>query len=103
MSVFGIHDKTIRDNELRQAGTPPAPADRQIARTRLFYNDKGQVSKVLKFTSTTIISQTEFTYDNDHNGRLKETWNPLTHTRKVMVYDPVTGRLEDTITYRVAD
>ena len=102
MSVFGIHEKTIRDNELRLAGADPAPADRQIARTRLHYNAKGQVSRVDKISGTAI-NYTEFIYDDDNNGRLKETWNPLTCTRKLMVYDAETGKLEDTITYRVAD
>lgn len=98
-SPFGIHDKTIRDNELRAAGADPAPADRQIARTKLHFNEKGQVSRVDKITNTTVIS-TEFVYDD--NGRLIETWNPQTHTRKVMLYDDA-GKLADTITYRVAD
>ena len=101
-SPFGIHDRRIRDNEARAAGVDPAPADRVITRTKLHYNAKGQVSRVDKITGATI-STTEFIYDDDNGGRLKETWNPLTCTRKVMVYDPDTGKLEDTITYRVAD
>lgn len=102
MSVFGIHAALIAENEARAAGTPPTPADRVITRTKLHYNTKGQIFRVDKITGTTI-NYTEFVYDDDNGGRLKETWNPLTCTRKVMVYDPDTGKLEDTITYRVAD
>ena len=98
-SPFGIHDKTIRDNELRAAGRDPVPADRQIARTKLHFNDKGQLSQVDKITGTTVVSTT-FTYDDA--GRLIETWNPQTCTRKVLIYDD-SGKLADTITYRVAD
>lgn len=101
-SPFGIHDRLIRDNESRAAGVDPRPLDRQLARTKLHYNAKGQISRVYKITGTTI-NYTEFFYDDDINGRLIETWNPLTCTRKVMVYDADTGKLEDTITYRVAD
>ena len=100
-SPFGIHDRFIRDNESRAAGADPRPIDRQLARTKLHYNFKGQISRVDKITGTTV-NYTEFFYDDDNNGRLIETWTPLTCTRKVMVYDE-NGKLEDTITYRVAD
>ena len=99
-SPFRIHDKFIRDNELRQAGGTPAPADRQITRTRLKYNSLGQVTKVVRFTTTTVISQTEFTYDV--TGRLTEPFDSVKCTRKVIVYDEY-GKFEETITYRVVD
>lgn len=101
MSVFGIHSALIAENEARARGADPVPADRQIARTKLFFNAKGQVSKVLKSAATTVISQTEFFYD-EITGRLIETFNSITCTRKVIIYD-ANGRIEDTITYRVAE
>ena len=100
MSVFGIHAALIAGNEARARGTPIAPADRQIARTKVFFNDRGQVSKILKFAATTVISQKEFFYDD--TGRLIETFDSITCTKKVIVYG-ADGRIEDTITYRVAD
>ena len=99
MSVFGIHDKTIRDNEARAAGADPAPEDRQIARTKLYYNTKGQISRADRISGTTVI-QTDFIYDE--SGRLIETWKPQSSTRKIMIYDD-SGKLEDTSTYRVAE
>lgn len=84
MLVFGIHSTLIADNEARAAGVDPRLLDRQLARTKLHYNAKGHVSRVDKITGTTV-NYTEFFYNDDNNGRIKETWNPLTCTRKVMV------------------